>query len=157
MDEANDPAWAEYPNTILRFHGDGGIVEIDLRVTIRPDQIARLLSLGLGPQFHILTAHNPRGRVASRAQNMRANQLLETELRTQGQAFIPCDGCSPSGEHIEAGVAAVICVQQARAHALAFEQSALFEFDGSVFWLQPALVKGAPRRLPVPSRTPSGK
>jgi hypothetical protein len=47
MNEADDPAWAEYPNTILRFRGDDGELKIDLRVPIRPDQVAQLLAFGL--------------------------------------------------------------------------------------------------------------
>jgi hypothetical protein len=146
MQTSADPSWTFYPQTLLRFAGQG--LTIDLRNTICPETLKGLSGLGLGLTFVVITAHNPRGRTLDAATNQTLDAELGTALNALGAAHQRCDGMDPEQRHVERGYAAAIDNKQATLLAKQFGQSAFFTFDGERFWLMPALVRTNPLQLP---------
>lgn len=151
MHTSDDPSWGCYTQTLLCFPQNGLV--IDLRAAVQPSQIRAQRSLGLPSRFCVLTAHNPRGLTVAPEENNERQKLLETDLRSLGVQCVPCHGSDPTGTHTEAGVAVSIEPTEANRLAVRFEQSAFFLFDGSAFWLMPALVDASPLQLPAKDGT----
>ena len=143
-----DPSWHNYPNTVLEFYFDG-LFCIDLRQPLTDTQRLRLEETGLGSTFAVITASNPRGHRTDSAENHLRNEALQAEVAASDTAFLRADGVSVDGTHRETGIAVALPQDQAHRLALRYEQSALFWFDGSDFWILPVLETGAqPLRLP---------
>jgi hypothetical protein len=123
-----------YANTILRL-GRRRELKVDLRQPVGDACRHLLTELGLGSAFAVITAFDPGGR-PSRAWKNRWRQLrMRARLTARRHRFVPADGESPDRSHIERGFA--IALGRADAHALAraYEQLALYWFDGTRFWL----------------------
>jgi hypothetical protein len=136
-----------YPDTRLRF-GPG--FEVDLRRELTETQRRQLRSLGLGRRFGIVTAFNPRGEEFPVATNRRRLVRLERRLAAAGLAYRPADGLSINRRHCERGFAVAADRRGVVALARAFDQLAVFWFDGSRFLLVWCDRPG--RGLPLPTR-----
>ena len=147
MTSADDPSWPHYHNTILEIFLEPPVT-LDLRHPIPPGAYTRFTEVGLGPQFALVTACNPRGRITSEQDNRQRTEDLRILLEQRGVLWVPADGVSPDGLHREEGAAAAMGQAEARALACHFEQSAFFWYDGEAVWLIGALVDAPPRRLP---------
>jgi hypothetical protein len=156
-----DEKWRAYPDTILEFGSPPAPpLRIDLRERLGDDARSRLAALGLATAFGVFTAENPAGENAEdeatpdeeareERRNVHREGRLERELRERGAPFVRVDGVSPDGSYREHCVATLVARDEAVALARRFEQLALFWYDGSAFWLLPALAEKAPQRLPV--------
>ena len=147
MIESDDPSWCSYSNTLVQFASHNFV--IDLRVRLHIAQIRQIQALGLGLTFSVLTAYNPRGRVVTASENEQRHQRLENLLHTSGWSYLASDGMDPEAQHVERGFAISLSIKDAEALAIQFEQSAFFWFDGDSFWIQPALVRAHPTKLPL--------
>lgn len=145
--EEIDPDWGRYPETILRFEGTVP-VEVDLREPLTEDIRNAIRRLGLSETFAIMTAHDPRGRDVSAAENRRRQSVLEGEIGHAGLDFFSVDACSPDGSHCECSVAVVTGQEAAIELAKRYEQVAIFWYDGDSFWILGAIVESDPLRLP---------
>ena len=152
----DDEKWKAYPNTVLRF-GDHG--SIDLRQPLSRANRNLLRSLGLDQPFAVLTAENPCGQNAEDAANERQAEIrdqrnrermrrLRAQLDEREIQHVPVDGMSPDGEYCEHSEAIVTPRDKAIELANDFEQLAIFWYDGSDFWLYPAVLDQQPERLP---------
>lgn len=153
--------WTAYPDTILEFRAaDGPAFHIDLRRAVTGADRAALARFGLERPFAVFTAQNPEGRNADDAPsgteerirdgaNEHRESALELALREAGIAFRHVDGVAPDGSYREQCVAAMLDREAAVALASRLEQLALFWFDGTDFWLLPAIARQAPLRLPA--------
>lgn len=143
-----DERWGDYPETVLTFSGEAQVA-IDLREEVPPATRRALSAMGLGAQFGILTAFNPRGIDKSADENAARMEALEKELASAGESFVRLDACSPDKSHCECSVALAAgrdrCVDVARR----WEQIAIFWWDGSSFWLYGAIVEIEPLKLPL--------
>lgn len=146
--DAREGTWSRYPETILKFATDPEI-DVDLRVPVTPSTRASLRTIGLGGQFAVLTAYNPRGENIARSGNEGLSRELEAELRSAGERFVRVDACSPDKSHCECSVALASTWDRAIAVAKRFEQIAIFWFDGNQFWIVGVLTPVAPMKLPV--------
>ena len=142
-----DPSWTTYPETMLEIHAHR-LLRVDLRATVLPELAAQLRGLGLGQSWAVITAHNPHGRRATDHENDVRERDLRAVLGGLGVACLRADGISPDGRHREVGIAAAIDRTEAVTLAKRFGQSAVSWYDGSAFWLVPALLGDAPVRLP---------
>lgn len=122
---SGDPGgWSAYIAALLRIETPGGLV------WVRPAPIS-LTSGGYpepeGRTICVITAHNPRGRIVSTADNAAAQAQLVTELQAQGRTCWPAAGGDPSWTHVEDSVA-VIGMDEADAIALGAKckQDAIF-------------------------------
>lgn len=147
MQPHTDPSWNAYPQTILEFHG-AQTVRIDLRQSLTEADGAALSAIGLGQPFAVITAYNPAGKTTDESANRRRTEGLRQRLSDRGGPIIPTQGVSPDGRHREPGFAVVLAREDAIAIAMEFDQSAIFWWDGSKFWIHPALVSDSPRPLP---------
>jgi hypothetical protein len=147
MQQQADPSWEAYPHTILEFHG-AQTVRIDLRQSVTEADGAALSTIGLGQPFAVITAYNPAGKTADESANRRRTEALRQRLSDRGGLIIPTQGVSPDGGHREPGFAVVLPREEAIAIATEFDQSAIFWWDGTKFWIHPALVSDSPRPLP---------
>ena len=138
-------AHTHYPNTVLRFAPD---FEIDLRHTLTEPQRRQLRALGLGHRFGIVTSFNPGGRPLPAALNRR--RLARLERRLRGLRYWAADGLSIDRRHCERGFAVGAPRWDVLALARAFDQLAIFWFDGSRFLLVWCDRPG--RGLPLPTR-----
>ena len=143
-----DERWSSYPETVLHFSGNPPVM-VDLRVEVGPALRNGLGALGLGEEFAVLTAFNPRGVDSSDHENKRRMTELEAELTSMGRSFVRLDACSPDKSHCECSVALEIAREQAIDIAKRWEQVAIFWFDGGSFWIYGAIVPFDPLRLPV--------
>lgn len=146
--DARDGTWSRYPETILKFATDPAI-DVDLRAPVSPPTRDALRAIGLGRQFAVLTAYNPRGENVSSNLNHDRSKELEAELRSIGEKFVRVDACSPDESHCECGVAVSSTWDRAIATAKRFEQVAIFWFDGSQFWIVGVVTPAQPMKLPV--------
>lgn len=145
----HDPARTHYPNTVLVVHPPGAPpFEIDLRQEPEPTLGEALARLGLAAPFAVITACNPFGRAKDDATNRRRTRELAERLTVARLQHVPVDGRSPDGAHIEPGFGVVLPLEEARALAREFEQTAIFWWDGAAFWLVDAWKEGARMRLP---------
>ncbi len=146
-----DPSWDAYGNTILEFPRSIHL-RVDLRDALRAPTLARLRALGLGTAFAVVTPCNGRGiRKPVAANTMRVRALRE-DLKRRGCRFVAVAGVSPDRRHREPGFGVELTLDKAVALARAWEQSALFWFDGKRFWLVPALAPGDAVPLPAALR-----
>jgi hypothetical protein len=143
---AEPPRAGVYAATVLRF-GAAEETWIDLRRPVGPAGRSLLAGLGLDGSFGVLTACNPRGRLAPEPENRAANRALAERLRRLGRV-VAVEGGSPDGSHREPGFAAPIPGALACEIAAEFGQDAIFWFDGARFWLVGALAPLG--RIPLP-------
>lgn len=143
-----DPCWAQYPNTRLQIYRDG-IVEIDLRLPLTSHQCEELASLGLGHHFCVVTACNPRGQELSDAENHLRIEALDLDACNQGCRFLRADGVSIDGKHREPGLALALDLQAGVTLAHRWDQTGLFLFDRSCFWLVDVNHPNTPIQLPT--------
>ncbi|MBA3673222.1 MAG: DUF3293 domain-containing protein [Gemmatimonadaceae bacterium] len=143
----DDPRWEHYANTLLRFFAHGSLI-VDLRHPMPAETIALLASHHVGPTFAVVTACNPLGRNVDDTQNTQLTHLLTIDIAAHDCAWVPADGMSPDGRHVEPGVAASLPRDDARALAREYDQLAFFWFDGVAMWLIGAVVDTPDRRLP---------
>lgn len=147
MRPADDPSWASYATTILRVHAPEPF-EIALDRPVPPPARAALAAAGLAGPFGLVTPCNPRGRPATDAENRARLAAFHAELRRDGHAWIRVDGLSPDRRHAEEGVALAWSADAVRALARRWDQSAIYWWDGTAFWVLGALTEAAPWRLP---------
>ena len=131
--------------TVLRFDG----FELDLRRTVTARQRTQLRSLGLGRRFGIVTAFNPRGEELPVSTNRRRLVRLARRLAAAGLAYQPADGLSIDRRHCERGFAVAADRRGVVSLGRAFDQVAVFWFDGSRFLLVWCDRPG--RGLPLPA------
>jgi hypothetical protein len=135
-----------FPGTLLHFTEHGLV--IDLRRPLGREVRDQLAAIGLGGGFCVITADNPNGRTQSNSQNAAAMHRLREAIATLDADATPCDGTNPDRTHRERGLAARIDRARGIELGRAFEQIAIFHYDGDTFWLVPALAEGPARRLP---------
>ena len=143
-----DERWSSYPETVLYFAGDPEVM-VDLRVSLSPAVRKGLAGVGLGGEFAVVTAFNPRGVDIGEESNSRRSRELEAELSSLGDFFVRVDACSPDKSHCECSVALVASRSRAIDIAKRWEQIAIFWFDGSSFWIYGAVSDAEPIKLPV--------
>ncbi len=145
----DDPGWASYGDTLLRFPGPEPL-EIDLRVPVSGRVRDALAVRGLGQSFGLLTPENPRGRRTSPEDNADRWVRFLTELDSTGTWYVRADGCSRDGRHVEHGVALLWSQGEIVALARQWEQSAIYWWDGARFWVVGALTVAAPWLVGAP-------
>lgn len=143
MRPEDDPGWASYGETILRFPGPDAL-EIDLSRPVGPAARAQLAALHLAQPFGLVTPENPFGRRSSPEENDQRLARFLDELVRRGAACQRVDGVSPDGEHVERGVALVWPQGDVVALARQWDQSAVYWWDGTRFWVVGALTQTAP-------------
>lgn len=142
----DDPSWAFYTNTVLRFPGHG--VVVDLRRDLTTGEASTLRGLGLGERFGVVTPFNPMGRTVGHAENLARLEHLGRRLAETRVRAARCDGGDPEGTHQELGFAVGQPREIVRQMGIELGQSAVFDFDGERFWLVPALAVGGAEALP---------
>jgi hypothetical protein len=147
LSPADDPSWGSYGETILRVHGAIPF-EIDLAVPVGALQREALAAAGLAGPFGLVTPCNPRGHVADAATNTARLTAFHQALREVGAQWVRVDGLSADRAHVEEGVALRWPVEAVEALARAWEQSAIYWWDGEAFWVRGALTQAPPWRLP---------
>ena len=140
---------SRYLGTVLVFRGDPEVT-IDLRGPIGPEMRQAILRLGVGVPLTVVTPCNPRGVLASPADNAQRVAAMQADLIWQGVRFVPTDGRSPDARHMEHGFAFAATQEQAVAAGRTWDQDAVFWYDGERVWLTPAMAAGAPTPLPKP-------
>jgi hypothetical protein len=135
-----------FPGTLLHFTEHGLV--IDLRRPLGREVRGQLAAIGLGDGFCVITADNPNGRTQSDSQNAAAMHRLREAVVTLDADATPCDGTNPEQTHREQGLAARIDRARGIELGRAFEQIAIFHYDGDTFWLVPAMAEGPARQLP---------
>jgi hypothetical protein len=143
-----DERASSYSETVLHFPGEPPVT-IDLRVEVTDSLKTSLAALGLGGEFAVITAFNPRGEIISDEENRRRMSKLEAELVTSGRSFVRLDACSPDKSHCECSVAVEIPRDDAIGIAKRWEQLAIFWFDGGSSWIISAISDAHPIKLPV--------
>jgi hypothetical protein len=121
---AKSSEWGAYIDAVLRIEAP------DRVIWVRPTPISRSTGQYPDPEGRticVITAHNPRGQLASDAENGSAQARLKAELERRGLTWWPTAGGDPSWTHVEAS-AAVIGMAEADAIALGaqFGQNAIF-------------------------------
>lgn len=144
---ADDPSWASYGETILRVHGTP-LFEINLALAVNAAEVAALAAAGLTGTFGLVTPCNPRGHPTADATNVARLQAFHQALRTTDTSWVRVDGLSPDRSHVEEGVALAWPVEEVERLACAWDQSAIYWWDGEAFWVRGALTRTAPWRLP---------
>lgn len=145
--EEIDPDWGRYAETILMFSEQPGM-KIDLRETLSSQARSYFESIGFPQTFAILTAHDPLGHDLTPDENRQRQMKLEAELTAAKIHFVRVDACSTDREHCECSLAIDVDQAQALGIAKAYEQMAIFWYDGEAVWLLGAMVKSDPIRLP---------
>jgi hypothetical protein len=148
IEVADDESWANYAHTIL-WLADAPAMRFDLRVLPSLEQRTELSRRGLGGEFAVVTASNPRGRKVSDSENEDRYAELCASLTARGLQSWRAVGESPDGSHREEGLAVRISRDSALQLACQLEQSAFLWYDGDAFWIIPALVNAHPCRLPT--------
>jgi hypothetical protein len=146
MRPEDDPGWASYADTILAFPGADPL-EIDLRTPPGPDVCRALADRGLCGSFGLVTPQNPRGRRSSSEDNAARLDRFLAQLDRQGARYLLVDGLSRDRQHAERGVALAWSQEDVVALARAWDQSAIYWFDGEHFWVIGALTLVEPWRL----------
>lgn len=147
LSPVDDPSWGSYGETILRVHGTPPL-EIDLARPVSPEQRAALAAAGLPGTFGLVTPCNPRGHPVDEATNAARLATFHAALGEAGARWIRVDGLSPDRAHAEEGVALSWPVGEVEALARAWDQSAIYWWDGEAFWVRGALTHAPPWRLP---------
>ena len=128
-------AWGSYQDTVLTFP-DADLV-LDLRRPLTPAIRRRLVELGLGGRFAVITACNPLGTRLDERANRRLCTVLERQVTARYPEARPAQGGSPDGTHREPGWAVPVSLEEARRLAGQFLQNAVFWYDGEKFQLVP--------------------
>jgi hypothetical protein len=146
-----------YRRTVLSFEGGPSV---DLRQPLGAWEHGALADLGLGREFAVLSAENPRGEEPEDAspeeqdererENVRRVLRLEEALILARMRFRRVEASPPDGRHRERCVAVAVSRERAEGLARAQDQLALFWYDGERFWLWPAEVEAPPDALPAP-------
>jgi len=142
-----DPDFDRYPETILHFTGPAGF-EVDLRRAVSGEDVEGLRRRGLKASFAVLTAHDPEGRDLDEGENERRNDALKHRLASAHVGFVEVNACSPDGKHCECSVAIETPLASAIELASAFDQLAIFWFDGARFWIESVIRTIPPIPLP---------
>lgn len=145
MRPADDPGWASYAETILLVHGPSPM-EVDLTRPLGARERAVFLAAGLPGSFGLITSDNPRGRDVSDAVNAERRERFRAALAGRGRV-VRVDGLSRDRQRVEVGVALPWPMAQVRDLARAWEQSAIYWFDGRAMWVIGALTDAPPWRL----------
>lgn len=143
-----DERWSSYPETVLYFSGDPEVM-VDLRVEISPAIRRGLAAIGLGDEFAVLTAFNPRGKDIGEEENNRLMKELEAELSSSGDSFVRVDACSPDRGHCECSVALSADFERAIDIAKRWKQIAIFWYSEGSFWIYGAIESIEPIKLPI--------
>jgi hypothetical protein len=149
MRPEDDPGWASYGETILAFHGPATF-EIDLAIPVSPAARGELAARGLDGPFGLVTPCNPRGRESSPEENEARLVQFLTELELAGTEYRRVDGFSRDRRRIEPGVALAWPQGDVLALAKAWQQSAIYWWDGTRFWVVGALTDSSPWALGWP-------
>jgi hypothetical protein len=96
----------------------------------------------------VITACNPFGRIKGGRTNRRRTRALARRLAAAHLPTVPVDGRSPDARHVEPGFGVPLPLEDARALAREFGQTAIFWWDGEAFWLVQAWGGGERVRLP---------
>lgn len=158
-DEHVASKWDAYASTVLEFPGPPPLL-LDLREPVARAARETLAALGLDGPFAVFTPENPDGAnvedassagdaQARRTGNADRREALAIELELLGLTWCPVDGVAPDGSYRERCAAVRLGREEARERAARLRQLAWFWFDGSAFWLMPALAADPPRRLPA--------
>ena len=115
---------------------------LDLREAIGDPVRRAFLAIGLGNEFGIVTAFNPRGENLDDAVNQQRQSELEAELVSIGLPFVRVDCCSPDQRHCECSVAVVAPRDVVIDIARRWNQIAIFWWDGAKFWLYGVTISG---------------
>lgn len=146
MRPEDDPGWASYARTLLVFPGPPAL-EVDLSRPPTPGLAETFASMGLDRPFGMVTPENPYGRPSSRAENtIRFKRFLD-DLDFLGATYLRVDGHSPDRQHVEHGVAVLWPQDEVIALARWYEQSSIYWWDGTAFWVIGALTEAAPWRM----------
>jgi hypothetical protein len=143
----SDGSWEHYPNTVLCFETLG--FEIDLRNEINVMAAEWLAKVMSGGPFCVITPDNAMGRRETAEANRESRSRLLAVMDHLAIARTACHGRSPDSAHQECGWAMEVPRDVAAFIASRFGQSAFFYYDGSGFWLEPALVRAERRALPL--------
>ena len=143
MRPEDDPGWASYAETVLVFAGPGEF-EIDLSFPVPPAAHRDLAARGLDRPFGLVTPCNPRGRPSSPGENEARLVRFLAELDLTGARYVRVDGSSPDRRYVERGVALSWPQGEIVALAKRWEQSAIYWWDGTRFWVVGALTETAP-------------
>lgn len=143
MRPEDDPGWASYADTILEFHGDE-VVTVDLRGELSRSTVAKLGEAGLEGEFGLVTPCNPRGRDITDSENEGRLRSFFASLRADGIAHVVVDGWSRDRSRVERGAGIAMPQDELLAIARRWDQSAIYWFDGSRFWVVGALTQVAP-------------
>lgn len=154
MRPSDDPAWDQYPETILELFrapdDDRPALRLDLREPVPEAARTALAELGLDGPFGVVTAAAPVGEPQDDALDRVRQAELEDVARTEALAETRrVDGVSPDGAHRERSTAVRLPRDRVVALGRHYRQSAVFWYDGRDVWLLGAMVDAAPRRLPV--------
>jgi hypothetical protein len=117
--------------------GTGEPITVDVCAAAGPDVISRLLELGLGQQFAVITPCNPLGVRLNDDANAVRLAAFRADLDTAGIRSLEADGWSPDRSHVERGNACALSLPAAIALARRWQQLALFWFDGRAFTVIP--------------------
>jgi hypothetical protein len=145
MEPVEDSSWSSYAHTILHFPGS---LRIDLREPLTDAIRQALETLSVSPYFAVISAANTKGMNAADRVNEESASVLKREIEQRDYSYVAVRGQSADGEHREPGFAVFVHFEEARALAIASDQSAFFWYDGSTFWLMGALVDSPAIRLP---------
>ena len=143
MRPEDDPGWASYAETVLAFAGLDPF-EIDLSLPVPPLARRGLAARGLDGPFGLVTPCNPRGRPSSPEENAARLVRFLAELDLTGARYVRVNGCSPDRRHVERGVALAWPQGEIVALARRWEQSAIYWWDGTRFWVIGALTDAMP-------------
>jgi uncharacterized protein DUF3293 len=152
-----DPNYDHYYRTVLEFHIEAELILVRVDQPIDAGVSHDLNVYCPGPGFVVLTAFNPRGIEVDPDENEARQDQLEVRLMEQRRQFVRCDGFDPDSDHRERGVAVHMERPDAHDMGVEFEQSAMYWFDGSRFWLVPILARDRRSEvLPKGDKTHSG-
>ena len=149
MRPEDDPGWAAYAETILRFPGPA-LLDIDLAIPVPPAARSEFAARGLAGPFGLVTPCNPRGRRSSPGENEARLVRFLAELDRLGTRYLRVDGFSPDRRHVEHGVALAWSQEEIVALARRWQQSAVYWWDGASFWVIGALTTAEPWQLGNP-------
>jgi len=119
-------SWDAYTKAVIRLSMPDGDIEV------APAPLGRIV--GTYPaddrRIHIVTAHNPGGKLASATANDKGHARLLARIRDAQLAHFPAAGGDQTWTHVEAGVAIVgLDDVQARELGREFGQDAIFEWS----------------------------
>jgi hypothetical protein len=145
----DDPSWSHYSKTILAIRCGEKRLDVDLRALVVDDVRRELRDLGTRPSFGVVTAANPDGRKATAGENETRYAHLRAQIAAEDYSSCEADGLSPDGSHRERGFVVWGAMEEVRALAGKYEQTAFFWFDGESFWLVATGGKPEPIKLPA--------